>query len=218
MTDAAADRLPGIRSSYDLDSLTEEQLAPTWLEQFERWLQSAFDAGMPEANAMILATASSDGAPSARTMLLRGVDERGFRFYTNYGSRKGRELAANPSAALVFPWYAGQRQVIVDGAVERLTETESDAYFASRPRDAQVGAVASPQSEAIGSRAELERRVDEVEARLGDRAVPRPEGWGGFLLVPEQVEFWQGRMGRLHDRLRYRRTDAGAWTVERLAP
>jgi pyridoxamine 5'-phosphate oxidase len=217
MTDAD-DRLAAVRSSYDLDSLSEEQLAPTWLEQFEQWLAVALDGGMPEANAMILATAGSDGAPSARTMLLRGVDERGFRFYTNYGSRKGRELEANPRAALVFPWYARQRQVVVDGAVERLSEAESDAYFASRPPDAQVGAVASPQSEVIASRADLERRVDEVTAGAGDRGVSRPEGWGGFLLVPEQVEFWQGRSGRLHDRLRYRRAGAGGWVVERLAP
>lgn len=214
----AADRLPGIRTSYDLDSLSEEQLAPTWLEQFERWLQAAFDAGMAEANAMILATAAVDGAPGARTMLLRGVDERGFRFYTNYGSRKGRELAANPRAALVFPWFAGQRQVIVDGTVERLTETESDAYFGSRPREAQLGAAASPQSEVIGSRVDLERRVDEVEAQSAGRAVARPAGWGGFRLVPGQVEFWQGRTGRLHDRLRYRQSESGGWIVERLAP
>jgi pyridoxamine 5'-phosphate oxidase len=214
----AADRLPGLRSSYDLGSLSEGQLAPTWLEQFERWLGEAFDGGTPEPNAMVLTTASAAGAPSARTMLLRGVDQGGFRFYTNYASRKGRELAANPRATILFPWYSRQRQVIAEGAVERLGDAESDAYFASRPREAQVGAAASPQSQVIGSRAELERRVAEVEAGAGDRAVPRPEGWGGFLLVPEQVEFWQGRTGRLHDRLRYRLSGSEGWIVERLAP
>ncbi len=215
----AADRIARIRDTYELGSLAEDELAPTWLEQLERWLEAALGAGMPEPNAMVLATAGGDGAPGARTVLLRGLDERGFRFNTNYRSRKGRELEANPRATLVFPWYAQQRQVLVDGTVERLSAEESDEYFAMRPRASRLAAAASPQSEAIESRELLERRFAEVEAEYAGREdVPRPEGWGGYLVVPRAVEFWQGRRDRMHDRLRYRRTDAGPWVIERLAP
>lgn len=218
MTDAA-ERIEDIRNSYELASLSEDDLAPTWLEQFEGWLEGALVAGMPEPNAMVLATADAEGAPGARTVLLRGVDDRGFRFNTNYRSRKGRELDANPRATLVFPWLAQQRQVIVDGDVERLNAEESDEYFAKRPRASRIAAGASPQSEPVVSREWLEQRFAEVEQQYADvEEVPRPDHWGGYLVRPRAVEFWQGRRNRMHDRLRYRRTDAGAWIIERLAP
>jgi pyridoxamine 5'-phosphate oxidase len=217
--DDARRRIEDIRDSYELGTLGEEDLAPTWLEQFEGWLEAALGAGMMEPNAMVLATASEAGAPGARTVLLRGVDERGLRFNTNYRSRKGRELDANPRATLVFPWYAQQRQVLIDGDVERLSAEESDDYFARRPRAARIAAAASPQSEPIGSRTALERRFAELDAEYaGSDDVPRPPHWGGYLVAPRAVEFWQGRRDRLHDRLRYRLTEGGAWVVERLAP
>jgi pyridoxamine 5'-phosphate oxidase len=220
----SGDRLRDIRTAYEQGALGEDDLAPTWLEQFELWLSAAIESGSVEPNAMVLATADADGLPGARTVLLRGLDARGFWFMTNYDSRKGRELAANPRATLVFPWYAQHRQVVVDGEVERLSAEESDAYFAARPRGARISAHASPQSEPIESRDWLQARWDEVErAHAGRDDVPRPEGWGGFLVRPRAVEFWQGRRDRLHDRLRYRRvaSDGGAgdaWVVERLAP
>jgi pyridoxamine 5'-phosphate oxidase len=195
--------------------LDVDHLAPTWLEQLERWLSDA--EVLLEPNAMVLATASPDGRPSARTVLLKGLDERGLVFYTNLGSRKGRELEANPRASSVFPWLDLQRQVIVEGVVSPVSAEDSDAYFASRPRGSQLGAAASPQSTIVGSRAELEARRDVLAARHPGE-VPRPEGWGGLRLAPEAVEFWQGRPDRLHDRLRYRRTPVGTWAVERLAP
>lgn len=218
MTDASQ-RIEDIRSSYELAALSEEELAPTWLEQFERWLEAALVAGMPEPNAMVVATAGADGAPGARTVLLRGVDDRGLRFNTNYRSRKGRELEANPRATVVFPWYAQQRQVIFDGDVERLSAEESDEYFAKRPRASRIAAGASPQSEPIESREWLEASFAAMEEEWAGREdVPRPPHWGGYVVVPRAVEFWQGRRDRMHDRLRYRRTDVGAWVVERLAP
>jgi pyridoxamine 5'-phosphate oxidase len=208
-----------MRDAYELAALSEEELAPTWLEQFEAWLEAALAGGMPEPNAMVVATAAGDGAPGARTVLLRGVDARGFRFNTNYRSRKGRELAENPRATLVFPWYQQQRQVVVDGDVSTLGAGESDEYFAKRPRASRIAAAASPQSEVIDSRAQLERRFAKIEAEHeGVDDPPRPDHWGGYLVEPRSVEFWQGRRDRLHDRLRFRRTAAGAWVVERLAP
>ena len=216
--DAAA-RIEGLRDSYELGALSEDDLAPTWLEQFEAWLEAALGAGMAEPNAMVLATAAGDGAPGARTVLLRGVDTRGFRFNTNYRSRKGRELGENARATLVFPWYQQQRQVIVDGDVSQLSAEESDDYFAKRPREARIAAAASPQSDVIESREQLERRFAELDARYeGVEDPPRPAHWGGYLVEPRSVEFWQGRRNRMHDRLRFRRTTGGAWVVERLAP
>jgi pyridoxamine 5'-phosphate oxidase len=215
--DDPEDRVREIRTAYELGSLAEDELAPTWREQLDLWLAAALEAGMPEPNAMVVASAAGDGAPGARTVLLRGVDERGLWFMTNYESRKGRELTANPRVTLLFPWYAQQRQVIVDGDVERLPASESDEYFAERPRASRISAIASPQSEVIESREWLQARWDEAERAAGDE-VPRPDDWGGFLVRPRAVEFWQGRHDRLHDRLRYRRTDGGAWVVERLAP
>ena len=208
-----------LRDSYELGALSEDELAPTWLEQFESWLEAALGAGMAEPNAMVLATAGDDGAPGARTVLLRRVDGRGFRFNSNYRSRKGRELGENPRATLVFPWYQQQRQVVVDGDVVQLCAEESDASFAKRPRASRIAAAASPQSEVIESREEIERSFAELEAEYeGVEDPPRPEHWGGYLVEPRSVEFWQGRRDRMHDRLRFRRTAGGAWVVERLAP
>jgi pyridoxamine 5'-phosphate oxidase len=211
--------LQAMRRDYELGALREEDLAPTWLEQFERWLAEAMEGGEAEPNAVVVATAGADGRTGARTVLLKDVDERGFVFNTNYDSRKGSEIAENPRASLVFPWLDVRRQVVVDGTVEHVTPTEADAYFATRPREARISAHASPQSEVVESRDVLERRRDEVAARFPDGVdVPRPEHWGGLRVVPEAVEFWQGRANRLHDRLRYRLDESGAWVVERLAP
>jgi pyridoxamine 5'-phosphate oxidase len=211
------DRLEAMRREYVSAGLDEADLAGTWLAQFQRWLADAVAGGMPEPNAMTLATADGSGRPSARTVLLKGVDERGFLLFTNLRSRKGREALANPRAALVFPWLELQRQIVVDGTVEQAAAEESDAYFATRPRGAQVGAAASPQSDVIPARDVLERSRAEIEARHPG-AVPRPAHWGGLRAVPDAVEFWQGRPDRLHDRLRFRRAGSGEWVVERLAP
>jgi pyridoxamine 5'-phosphate oxidase len=197
--------------------LRRADLDPEPLEQFRQWFAEATEAlDVPEATA--LATATPDGAPSVRMVLLKGADERGLVFYSHYTSRKGRELEANPQAALLFHWRPLGRQVRVEGRVDRLSSEESDAYFATRPREAQVGAYASQQSEPLGSRAELDGRVAEIENGLGEGLVLRPATWGGFLLVPHAWEFWQHRSSRLHDRFRYEREQSGAWRVERLFP
>jgi pyridoxamine 5'-phosphate oxidase len=208
-----------MRRAYERAGLDAADLAPTWLGQFTAWLDDAFRAGLTEPNAMVLATASAGGAPSARTVLLKGVDERGFAFYTNLGSRKGREAAANPQASLVFPWLDLQRQVVVTGTVEPVSAAESDAYFASRPRGSRLGALASPQGRVIASRDDLLAARDALAERHPEPdEVPRPAHWGGLRVVPDTVEFWQGRPDRLHDRLGFRRTGEGGWVVERLAP
>ena len=212
--------LDTMRRSYTQAGLREQDVAPTWLAQFEAWFAEArATAAIVEPNAMVLGTTGGDGQPSARTVLLKGVDGAGLRLYTNLDSRKGRELTGNPRASLVFPWYPLQRQVVVTGRVERLSAEQSDAYFASRPRGSQLGAAASPQSEVIESREVLERLRAELDARHPG-VVPRPAHWGGLLVVPETVEFWQGRPDRLHDRLRFTRDDATStgFRLERLAP
>jgi pyridoxamine 5'-phosphate oxidase len=204
--------LASLRHEYAVTGLSESDLAPTWQEQFGRWFAAA--RVLREPNAMVLSTCSGD-RPSSRTVLLKAVDDRGFVLYTNLTSRKGRELAANPWASLLFPWHDLERQVLVAGKVEQVTAQESDAYFATRPRGAQLGAWASHQSEPV-SRPELEAAYASVSDRFPD-AVPRPPHWGGLRVLPETVEFWQGRPSRLHDRLRYRLAGP-AWLVERLSP
>ena len=212
-------RLAAMRRSYEGGSLGEEDLAGTWLQQFERWLADAIAAELPEPNAMTLATADAAGRPSARTVLLRSVDERGFACFTNLGSRKAREAAENPWAALTFAWIPLQRQITVRGEITPVDAAESDAYFATRPHGHQIAATASAQSQVLGSRAELEERVAELVVRWPEGTdVPRPERWGGLRLDPHEVEFWQGRRNRLHDRLRFRRVSHHDWVVERLAP
>jgi pyridoxamine 5'-phosphate oxidase len=211
--------LEDMRGFYAASTLDEAEFAGDWLAQFERWLDDALNAPLPEPNAMVLATADAAGRPSARNVLLKLVDARGFVLYTNLDSRKGRDVAANPHGALVFTWTPLHRQVVVTGTVEHVEDAEADAYFASRPHGSRLGALASSQSAVIPSRAVLDEARAELEQRYPEGAVvPRPANWGGLRVVPETVEFWQGRPDRLHDRLRFRREHGGAWTVERLAP
>jgi pyridoxamine 5'-phosphate oxidase len=210
-----------MRKAYARLGLAESDAARDPLDQFARWLSDAITAGLAEPNAMVLATASPDGVPSARTVLLKGVDPRGFTFFTNTGSQKGQELAVNPRAALVFPWHELERQVRVVGPVSELAHEEVEAYFSTRPYGSRLGAWSSPQSQVIGGRAELDERWAQMAARFPEGAqVPLPEFWGGYRVEPELVEFWAGRESRLHDRLRYRRAagEGGEWRLERLAP
>ena len=206
-----------MRREYTRAALAEADVDADPVVQFGRWFEQAEEAGLLEPHAMTLATATPDGRPSARMVLLRGFDARGFCFYTNYESRKGVELAANPRAAMVFWWGELERQVRIEGPVAPTSRAESEAYFHSRPPGSQLSAAASPQSRVIPDRAVLERRVAELATGAGDGTVPLPEFWGGYRLTHEVVEFWQGRPNRLHDRLRYRRAGDG-WKIERLAP
>ena len=206
-----------MRREYSREALAEADVDADPVVQFGRWFEQAEQAGLLEPTAMTLATATPDGRPSARMVLLRGFDERGFCFYSNYESRKGVELAANPRAALVFWWGELERQVRIEGPVAPTSRAESEAYFHSRPPGSQLSAAASPQSRVIQDRAVLERRVAELATGSAAGQVPLPDFWGGYRLTHEVVEFWQGRPNRLHDRLRYRRAGDG-WKIERLAP
>jgi pyridoxamine 5'-phosphate oxidase len=210
--------LAGMRQRYSRGRLSESTALPRWLDQLQAWFAEAQDdPAVLEANAFQLATADASGRPSVRTVLVKTIDERGVVFYTGYDSAKGRDLAMNPRASAVFAWLALERQVRLSGPVERVSREETEAYFASRPRGSQLGAWASPQSEVVASRGELEDLVAEVAARFEGEDLPAPPNWGGFLLRPETVEFWQGREDRLHDRLNYR-WDGDGWKLERLAP
>jgi pyridoxamine 5'-phosphate oxidase len=215
MTDPRAMNAPS--GFHDDVPLRRADLLDDPIEQFRRWLGDAESAGIPLPNAMAVATADAEGRPSVRHVLLRGVDERGFTFFTNYDSRKGRQLAENPHAGLVFLWKLLDRQVNATGTAQRVDPAESDAYFATRPREARLGAWASAQSSVLDGREELERRVAEADERFAGVEVPRPPNWGGFLVRPDTVEFWQGRRSRLHDRFRYARED-GRWRIDRLSP
>jgi len=212
------DNIAGIRKDYAHKALVESEVASDPITQFDRWWRDAVNAAIPEANAMTLATASADGVPSARVMLLKGFSEEGFVFYTNYNSYKGQQLTENPRACLVFLWKELERQVRVTGIVERTSSEESDRYFKSRPIASQVGAIVSPQSQVIESRDWLDNRNTMLTEQLINSDIVRPRHWGGFLLKPVIVEFWQGRPGRLHDRIQYSLSGDGKWKIERLAP
>lgn len=210
--------LHDLRKDYALAGLNESDLDPDPLAQFRTWFADARAAQGHEPNAMTVATADASGNPSARILLLKVLDDRGFVFFTNYDSQKGGDLAVNPRAELLFYWPEVERQVRVHGGVERIARSESEEYFRSRPAASQLAAHVSAQSSVIPDRAHLESGFQELEQRYVDSPVPVPEHWGGYRLIPETIEFWQGRVSRLHDRLRYRRDESGTWIVERLAP
>jgi pyridoxamine 5'-phosphate oxidase len=206
-----------IREEYLRERLDESHAHGDPIAQFDAWFAEAAKSELPMVNAMTLATVGADGRPSARIVLLKGVDARGFVFYTNYESRKAQELAANPRAALLFYWIELEREVRIEGSIEKTSGAESDDYFASRPLGSRLAAIASPQSAVVGARAMLEERYAQAEQRYG-ASPPRPPGWGGYRVVPDAIEFWQGRPNRLHDRLLYRKDAAGGWEIVRLAP
>ncbi len=206
-----------LRKDYTLQGLSEADAAPNPFKQFQIWFEQALAAQLPEPNAMTLATTTPDGKPSARMVLLKNFDQRGFVFYTNYKSHKGQELADNPQAALVFWWAELERQVRIEGRVEKVSDHESDEYFHSRPLNSRLGAWVSEQSQVIKSREVLELRLQELKTEYENQDMPRPPYWGGFRVIPTVIEFWQGRPSRLHDRLNYRRLE-GSWHIERLSP
>jgi len=210
--------LADLRKDYSLAGLNEKDLARDPFRQFEKWFQEVEGAKIPEPNAMVLGTAGKDGRPSSRVVLLKGIDGRGFVFYTNYESRKGRQLEINPYASLLFPWVALERQVEVLGPLVKISREESETYFHSRPRLSQLAAWASQQSAILSGRSALEEAMKTLDAKYAGLEIPIPPNWGGYRLNPETVEFWQGRRSRLHDRLRYRREKDGDWSIERLSP
>lgn len=211
--------IANLRRDYSLAGLSEQDLAADPVAQFQKWFQQALAAEIAEPNAMVLATVAPAGQPSTRVVLLKAVDVRGFSFFTNYESRKGRELAANSRASLTFPWIALERQICITGSISKLSREESAAYFKLRPRASRLGAWASPkQSEVVADRAVLETRMKQLEAQYPGEDVPLPPYWGGYVLAPVEIEFWQGRPSRLHDRLRYARQADGSWKIERLSP
>ena len=207
-----------IRKDYRLQSLSESNIAANPVQQFTTWWNDVLTSEISEPNAMTLATASSDGLPSARIVLLKGFDDDGFVFFTNYNSFKGIQLQENPRACLVFFWKELERQVRVMGIIEMLTDTENDEYFNSRPEGSRLSAIASPQSQVVDNREWLESQVDQLTEQLSGKTIARPEHWGGYRVRPAIIEFWQGRSNRLHDRLQYTLTEEGTWKIERLAP
>jgi pyridoxamine 5'-phosphate oxidase len=211
-------KISDLRKEYMKETLSEHDVDRDPFQQFGKWWTEALESGIDEANAMTLATATPDGVPTARIVLLKGYDKNGFVFFTNYESRKGRELLENPHACLLFFWSALERQVRIEGLCEKISEQESDAYFHSRPEGSRIGAWVSPQSQVIDGRNVLDERLKEISDRYAGGAVPRPPHWGGYVVVPRLVEFWQGRPSRLHDRIRYTLSHAGEWKIERLAP
>jgi pyridoxamine 5'-phosphate oxidase len=217
MMDFPPTTLRDLRVSYDLDSLTEDSAPAEPYALFNAWLQDALKHHLPEPNAMTLATLGQDGGPSARTVLLKGFDEQVFHFFTNYDSRKGHEIAADARASAVFLWTQRHHQVSIRGTITKLPRGEAESYFAARPRGHQIGAWVSEQSRVIPGREWLEQRQIEMEQRFADQDIPCPPHWGGYALKPTEIEFWQGRVSRLHDRLRYTKIDSG-WTLERLSP
>jgi pyridoxamine 5'-phosphate oxidase len=206
-----------LRQDYRQAALLESEADPNPIAQFQSWFAAAVAAQLPEPNAMTIATATPDGIPSARIVLLKDVDDRGFVFFTNYHSHKGQELTNNPQAAIVFLWTELERQVRIQGRVEKIAPAESDEYFYSRPPGSRLGAWASNQSEVVADRSVLDQQLADLEAKYANQEIPRPEHWGGFRVMPTMIEFWQGRSSRLHDRLRYRSID-GTWVLDRLSP
>jgi pyridoxamine 5'-phosphate oxidase len=215
---AVATAIADLRKDYTLKGMQETDIDRNPFVQFQQWFDQAREAQIPEPNAMTLATTTPDGKPSARIVLLKNFDPRGFVFYTNYNSQKGQELAENPQASLVFWWAELERQVRICGRVEKVSENESDEYFYSRPLNSRLGAWTSNQSEIICDRNVLEQRFEELQHKYKDGNVPRPQHWGGLRVIPTEIEFWQGRPSRLHDRLRYTRLDDNSWVIERLSP
>jgi len=210
--------LENLRKDYRAEKLSETDVKKNPIEQFDHWFDEALKSGIYEPNAMTLATASTDGKPAARIVLLKGFNQDGFVFYTNYLSRKGKELAKNPVVALVFFWPELERQVRIEGTIEKVSKETSEKYFQSRPKESQIGALASPQSQVITDRSLLEKNWKELEKKYADQEIPKPSFWGGYLVKPQVIEFWQGRSSRLHDRIVYRKADKNNWKIVRLAP